>query len=68
MIEIECEDPPEKEDQERFEAELQEELNISYDRLDIPGIDRPRREGELRDASAELADPLSPRLENTPGF
>ena len=68
MIETECKNLPEMEDQEPFEAELQQELNKSYDRLDIPDIDRPRREGELRDAFPEVADPLSPSLENTPGF
>ena len=63
MIEYESESATEAEDQDRYEAELEAELDNSYSKLDLLNGTRPQREGELRDPSAELAVPLSPDIE-----
>ncbi|KAF8423728.1 hypothetical protein BGX38DRAFT_1147240 [Terfezia claveryi] len=48
IVEIEPTDAPQPKDQEKYEAELEEELNHSYDRLNVPEI--------------EMAEPLQPDL------
>ncbi|KAF8437830.1 hypothetical protein BGX38DRAFT_1273861 [Terfezia claveryi] len=45
-----------------YEAELEEELHHSYDRLNVPESKRRRQKGQLRDSSVELAEPLQPDL------
>ena len=62
-IEYESQSAPEAEDQDRYEAELEAELDDSYSKLDPLNGTRPRREGELRDSSAQLGDPLSPDID-----
>jgi len=59
IVEMESEEPPEVEDQESFEAKLRKELEHSYERLDISENKRLQIQGQLRDSSVELADPLS---------
>jgi len=63
VVEVESEDPPEAEDQIRYEAELRKELQYSYERLDVSESKRRILRGRLRDSSVELADPLSPDVD-----
>jgi len=63
VVEVESEDPPEAEDQIRFEAKLRKELQHSYERLDVSESKRRIIGGRLRDSSVELADPLSPEVD-----
>ena len=60
IVEIESTDAPEPEDQEKYAAELQQELLHSYNRLHVPESKRRHERGQLRDSSVELADPLEP--------
>jgi len=63
VVEVESEDPPEAEDQIRYEAEWRKELQHSYERLDVSESKRRIIGGRLRDSSVELADPLSPEVD-----
>jgi len=63
VVEVESEDPPEAEDQIRYEAELRKELQHAYERCDISESKRRIIGGWLRDSSVELADPLSPEYD-----
>jgi len=60
---MESEDPPKTEDQIRYEAELQKELQHSYERLDVSESKCRIIGGRLRDSSVELADPLSSEVD-----
>ncbi|RPB18237.1 hypothetical protein L211DRAFT_854316 [Terfezia boudieri ATCC MYA-4762] len=62
IVEIEPTNAPQPEDQEKYEAELEKELNHSYDRLNVPESKRKRQRGQLRDLSVEMAEPLQPDL------
>ncbi len=64
VIDVESEEPlPVVEDQVLFEAELRRELEHSYDRLNVPENKRRRVNGELRDSSIELSEPLDPPVD-----
>ncbi|RPB25705.1 hypothetical protein L211DRAFT_848030 [Terfezia boudieri ATCC MYA-4762] len=62
IVEIEPTNTPQPEDQEKYEAELEKELNHSYDRLNVPESKRKHQRGQLRDSSVEMAEPLQPNL------
>ncbi|RPB18878.1 hypothetical protein L211DRAFT_853690 [Terfezia boudieri ATCC MYA-4762] len=62
--EIEPTDALQPEDQEKYEAELEKELNHAYDRLNIPESKRKHQRGQLRDSSVEMAEPLQLDLGN----
>jgi len=59
VVEVGSEDPPEVEDQIRYEPELWKELPHSYERLDVSESQCRKIVGQLQDLSVELADPLS---------
>ena len=46
MVEIEPTEPPEVEDQFRYEAELRKELQHSHDKLNVPPSKRQRLDDE----------------------
>ncbi|KAF8426774.1 hypothetical protein BGX38DRAFT_1147109 [Terfezia claveryi] len=62
IVEIEPTDAPQPEDQGRYEAELEEELHHSYNRLNVPESKRRHQKGQLRDSSVELVEPLQQDL------
>jgi len=63
VVEVESKDPPEAEDQIHYEAELRKELQHSHEHLDVSESKRQIIGGQLRDSSVELADPLSPKVD-----
>ncbi|KAF8435250.1 hypothetical protein BGX38DRAFT_1217771 [Terfezia claveryi] len=65
IVELESGEPPEVEDQLSFEVNLRKELKHSYERLEVSENKRLRVGGLLRDSSVELADPLSPAIDNS---
>lgn len=65
VVEVESEEPPAVEDQDSFEAELRKELKHSYERLEVSENKRLWVGDQLRDSSVELADPLSPPVDDT---
>ncbi|KAF8414939.1 hypothetical protein BGX38DRAFT_1246750 [Terfezia claveryi] len=65
IVELESGEPPEVEDQLSFEVNLRKELKHSYERLEVSENKRLRVGGLLRDSSVELADPLSPAVDNS---
>ncbi|KAF8439519.1 hypothetical protein BGX38DRAFT_1318785 [Terfezia claveryi] len=65
IVELESGEPPEVEDQLSFEVNLRKELKHSYKRLEVSENKRLRVGGLLRDSSVELADPLSPAVDNS---
>ena len=64
ITEVEPTDPPSVEDERAFEEELRQELEHSYERLNIPESKRRRTNGMLRDSSVELSGPLHPPMDD----
>jgi hypothetical protein len=62
IVEHETTDIPEREDQTRYEAELHKELDHAYNRLNVHESKRRRENGQLRDPSVELEEPLDPEI------
>ena len=66
ITEVEPTDPPSVEDERAFEEELRQELEHSYERLNVPESKRRRTNGMLRDSSVELSGPLDPPMDDRP--
>jgi hypothetical protein len=62
FIEIEPDEPPEPEDESRYQEELRNELAHSYSRLNCSERKQGRTDGELRDSSVELVEGLDPDI------
>lgn len=62
FTEIEPDEPPEPEDESKYQEELKNELAHSCGRLNCPQWKQERTDGELRDSSVELAEGLDPDI------